>query len=111
MDLGIVKFENNWTSLLTKTSKTVKTVIKETDLNKFTISVKPVCLITLLKDPMVKKLILETTNMTGVCNKNAVTSKFKVKLNRIKYTKKNVAITTIKSIANTSHFDAYLFER
>ncbi|PLB17801.1 MAG: hypothetical protein TRG1_3341 [Flavobacteriaceae bacterium FS1-H7996/R] len=38
-------------------------------------------------------------------------SKFKVKLNLIKYDVQNVIKTIVKSIANTSHFEAYFCER
>ncbi|GAA3607322.1 hypothetical protein GCM10022396_25650 [Flavivirga amylovorans] len=77
------------------------------DLNKFTTSVNPVCLITLLNDPINKKLKVATISKKGNWIKNCFKSKFNVKLNLIKYAMKNVDKTIVKSIAKTSHFEAY----
>lgn len=66
IERGMVNPEITFISLFNRTNKTVITAIKETDFKRFKISVKPVCLITLLKEPLTKKLIADTTNTKGI---------------------------------------------
>jgi phosphorylcholine metabolism protein LicD len=107
---GIVKLGTMFISLLTDTVAIQIKDMKTTDLNTFTTSVKPVCLIILLKDPTTKKLIADITKTNGSAKKNCFKSKSSVKLNLIKYAKKKVAKIKHKSIPKTSHLEAYFCE-
>ena len=65
MDIGMVNPGTTSVTRLKTTKNAVKKVIKDTDLNKFTTSVKPVCRITLLKEPISKKLTPDTNKRKG----------------------------------------------
>ncbi|GAA4898972.1 hypothetical protein GCM10023311_25180 [Flaviramulus aquimarinus] len=80
----MVKPETISKVLLIKTKPIKAKDIKSIDLNTFTTSVKPVCLIILLNEPITKKLIAETTRTNGSSYTNCSKSKLRVKLNLIK---------------------------
>ncbi|PLB17802.1 MAG: hypothetical protein TRG1_3342 [Flavobacteriaceae bacterium FS1-H7996/R] len=66
IDNGMVKPSIRFNSLFIKTNNTDNIDINDTDLNKLTTSVNPVCLITLLKEPINRKLIAARNKTTGI---------------------------------------------
>lgn len=66
IDNGMVKPLMISSSLFTKTNNTDNIDINDTDLNKLTTSVNPVCLITLLKEPINRKLTAARNKTTGI---------------------------------------------
>ncbi|GGD09909.1 hypothetical protein GCM10011368_09820 [Hyunsoonleella pacifica] len=66
MDLGIVKLGINLKEEFTSTTNVVIKAINDTALKTLITSAKPVCRITLLKEPTNRKLIIEITKRIGV---------------------------------------------
>ena len=73
----------------------------------FIISLNPVNLTTPLYEPTAMRLIAAVMIIYGICFSRIENSKSILKLNLIRYAKKNDATIMVMSNNNTSHFEAY----